>query len=99
MLRTAYSRHMARFNPLRGVPLNPKPPWFIREVTMTGAREQPHIKVDKPMKYQKLVDELNNLLDLAAKEQKKRRDTMKFYQAQFMAEEQKLRKKLKRSQR
>lgn len=47
------------------------------------------------MKYQKLVDELNNLLDLAAKEQKKRRDTLKFYQAQFMAEEQKLRKKLK----
>ena len=49
------------------------------------------------MKYQKLVDELNNLLDLAAKEQKKRRDTLKFYQAQFMDEERKLRKKLKQS--
>ena len=22
--------------PLKGMPLNPKPPWFIRDLTMTG---------------------------------------------------------------
>ena len=44
------------------------------------------------MKYQKLIDELNELLDSAASQQKERRDTFKFYQAQFMAEEQKLRR-------
>ena len=49
------------------------------------------------MKYQKLVDELNNLLDSAARQQKKRRDALKFYQAQFMAEEKNLRKKLKKA--
>ena len=49
------------------------------------------------MKYQKLVDELNNLLDSAARQQKKRRDTLKFYRTQFMAEEQNLRKKLKKT--
>ena len=49
------------------------------------------------MKYQKLIDELNELLDSAASQQKERRDTFKFYQAQFMAEEQKLRKRLKKN--
>lgn len=49
------------------------------------------------MKYQKLVDELNNLLDSAARQQQERRDKLKFFQAQFMAEEQKLRKLLKKN--
>lgn len=49
------------------------------------------------MKYQKLVDELNNLLDSAARQQQERQDKLKFYQAQFMAEEQNLRNKLKKS--
>ena len=49
------------------------------------------------MKYQKLVDELNNLLDSAATQQQERRDKLKFFQAQFMAEEQKLRKLLKKN--
>ena len=49
------------------------------------------------MKYQKLVDELNNLLDSATRQQKKRRETLKLYKAQFMAEEQKLSQKLKKN--
>lgn len=55
------------------------------------------MEVDEAMKYQKLVDELNNLLDSAARQQQERQDKLKFYQAQFKAEEQKLRKQLKKN--
>ena len=56
-----------------------------------------YMEVDEAMKYQKLVDELNNLLDSAARQQQERQDKLKFYQAQFKAEEQKLRKQLKKN--
>jgi hypothetical protein len=48
------------------------------------------------MKFQKLVNELNGLLDSSAREQHKHHEKLKFYLRQFKTEEQDLRKKLKR---
>ena len=46
------------------------------------------------MKYQKLVNDLNNLLDSATKQHHKRQEKLEFYLRQLKAEEKKLRKKL-----
>ncbi len=48
------------------------------------------------MKYQKLVNDLNNLLDSANRQHHKRQEKMKFYRGQFKAEEKILRKKLEK---
>jgi len=48
------------------------------------------------MKYQKLVNDLNNLLDSAARQHHERQETLKFYLGQLNSEEKKLRKKLER---
>jgi len=46
------------------------------------------------MKYQKLVNELNHLLDSAARRHHKHQKKIKLYMGQFKAEEQSLHKKL-----
>ncbi|WP_177419588.1 hypothetical protein [endosymbiont of Lamellibrachia barhami] len=48
------------------------------------------------MKYQKLVNELDSLLDSATKQCHKRQDEFKFFLGQLKAEKKKLRKKLER---
>ncbi len=48
------------------------------------------------MKYQKLVNELDSLLDSATKQCHKRQDELKFFLGQLKAEKKKLRKKLER---
>ena len=47
------------------------------------------------MKYEKLINELNDLLGSATKRSHKHQEKLKLYLGQFKAEEQKLRKKLK----
>jgi len=49
------------------------------------------------MKSQKLVVELNNLLDSATKEQKKRRKRLKLYAEKVKTEEKIMRAKLKKN--
>lgn len=56
----------------------------------------PHLKVEKLMKYENLVNELNSLLESAAKKRRKHQKMLKFYLGQLETEEQKLRKKLKK---
>ncbi|MBL3527178.1 MAG: hypothetical protein JMN27_13065 [gamma proteobacterium endosymbiont of Lamellibrachia anaximandri] len=48
------------------------------------------------MKYQKLLNELDSLLDSATKQCHKRQDELKFFLGQLKAEKKKLRKKLER---
>ena len=48
------------------------------------------------MKYQNLVNELNNLLDSATRKRHKHQKKLKFYLGQLKTEEQKLRKKLEK---
>lgn len=48
------------------------------------------------MKYEKLINELNNVLGSAAKQSQKHHETLKFFLQQFKAEEQNLRKKLEK---
>ena len=48
------------------------------------------------MKYRKIVDDLNNQLDSAAREQHKREEKLKTFLRQFTTEDQKLRKKLEK---
>lgn len=47
------------------------------------------------MKYQHLINELNNLLDSAAKKRRKHQKKLKLYLSQLKTEEQKLRNQLK----
>jgi len=49
------------------------------------------------MKYQKLVNELNNLLGSATRRSQKHQDKLDLYLGQFKAEEQKLRRKLEKA--
>jgi len=49
------------------------------------------------MKYQNIVNDLNNLFDSASREQHKREHTLKAFLRQFTSEEQKLRKKLNKA--
>lgn len=48
------------------------------------------------MKYDKLIDELNNLLDSAACEQEKHQKKLQLFFEQFRSEEKKLLKQLKK---
>ena len=47
------------------------------------------------MKYERLINELNDLLGSAAERSHKHQEKLNLYLGQFKAEEQKLRKKLK----
>ena len=48
------------------------------------------------MKYRKIVDDLNNQLDSAAREQHKREEKLKTFLREFTTEDQKLQKKLEK---
>lgn len=48
------------------------------------------------MKYQKLVNELNDILDSAAREHQRRQKKLKTFFRQFKEEEKNIRKKLKK---
>lgn len=63
---------------------------------ITNTDQQHHANTEKTMKYQKLVDDLNNLLDLAAETQKKRQKKLKYFFEQLQSEEQRLLKKIKK---
>ena len=48
------------------------------------------------MKYQKLINELNNLLDSASRERQKHQGKLKAYLEQFKAEEKELQRKMQK---
>ncbi|TNG01151.1 MAG: hypothetical protein EP297_02780 [Gammaproteobacteria bacterium] len=48
------------------------------------------------MKYQKIVDDLYNQLDSAAREQHKREEKLKAFLKQFTTEDQRIRKRLRK---
>jgi len=48
------------------------------------------------MKYRKIVNDLNNQLNLAAREQHKHEEKLKAFLRQFTTEDQKIRRKLKK---